>query len=218
MRAVALYLDHVFITCDSGAPEADALIGHGLLEGSGNVHPGQGTANRRFFFSNFMVELLWVCNVEEAASAAAEPAQLWRRWTGRATGASRLGLLCGGTPPAHLPTRAYQPAYLPQGRAIEAARDIALDEPALFFLPWVNAREPGPEPTAHSAGVREITGVALGVADPARLSAPLRSLSSAGLLEVFASGAELLEIRYRSESPAVLDCRPRLPLVFRGMR
>jgi hypothetical protein len=31
-----------------------------LTEGTPNIHPGQGTANRRFFFRNAMLELLWV--------------------------------------------------------------------------------------------------------------------------------------------------------------
>jgi len=43
-------IDHVFVMCSPGAPEAAALIRAGLTEGSANTHPGQGTANRRFFF------------------------------------------------------------------------------------------------------------------------------------------------------------------------
>lgn len=53
-------LDHVFIWTAAGAPEADLLRDFGLTEGPPNVHPGQGTANRRFFFHNAMLELLWV--------------------------------------------------------------------------------------------------------------------------------------------------------------
>jgi hypothetical protein len=51
---VAVELDHAFIACRPGAPEADALLRQGFVEGSPNTHPGQGTANRRFFFDNFM--------------------------------------------------------------------------------------------------------------------------------------------------------------------
>jgi len=53
-------LDHVFILCDEGAPEAAALLRIGIREGSGNTHPGQGTACRRFFFANAYLELVWV--------------------------------------------------------------------------------------------------------------------------------------------------------------
>jgi len=45
-------VDHLFVCANLGAPEADSLIAFGLTEGAPNVHPGQGTANRRFFFHN----------------------------------------------------------------------------------------------------------------------------------------------------------------------
>jgi hypothetical protein len=64
-------------TCSScastGAPEAEALRGFGLTEGTSNVHPGQGTTNQRFIFRNSMLELLWV---HEAAEAQAGPTAL----------------------------------------------------------------------------------------------------------------------------------------------
>ena len=43
-------LDHVFLWTALDVPEADLLVDFGLTEGPSNVHPGQGTANRRFFF------------------------------------------------------------------------------------------------------------------------------------------------------------------------
>ena len=66
---MTLEVDHAFIACSSGAPEGDALVRLGLVEGSRNTHLGQGTANRRFFFENFMLELLWVANPAEATKA-----------------------------------------------------------------------------------------------------------------------------------------------------
>ena len=76
-------LDHAFIMCSIGAPEGDALIQRGLVEGSRNVHPGQGTANRRFFFENFMLELVWVDKPDEAQSEQTRRTRLWERWVGR---------------------------------------------------------------------------------------------------------------------------------------
>jgi hypothetical protein len=73
-------LDHVFICVSQGAPEADYLTHFGLIEGAANVHPGQGTANRRFFFRNAMLELLWVENPDEARNAQTAPTMLWERW------------------------------------------------------------------------------------------------------------------------------------------
>jgi hypothetical protein len=42
-----MQLDHVFVCCDVGDPEAEGLRQIGLVEGTRNVHPGQGTENRR---------------------------------------------------------------------------------------------------------------------------------------------------------------------------
>ena len=61
-----LELDHVFILVEPEAKVADLLVAQGIKEGSGNKHPGQGTSNRRFYFSNGMLEFLWVHDAEEA--------------------------------------------------------------------------------------------------------------------------------------------------------
>ena len=41
----------------------------GLVEGTCNTHPGQGTANRRFFAANSTLELLYVSDPDEALQA-----------------------------------------------------------------------------------------------------------------------------------------------------
>ncbi|HBU86299.1 MAG TPA: glyoxalase-like domain protein, partial [Acinetobacter sp.] len=53
-------VDHIFICVQSGAPEAETLKKFGLTEGSSNKHPGQGTENRRFFFKNSFIELIFL--------------------------------------------------------------------------------------------------------------------------------------------------------------
>src|SRR6266705_2850427 len=68
--------DHVFICVSVGGEEAGALAAFGLTEGTPNVHPGQGTACRRFFFANNYLELLWVSNAGEAQSEAIQPTHL----------------------------------------------------------------------------------------------------------------------------------------------
>src|SRR5579871_4396479 len=136
---MALYLDHAFVLCDVGAPEADVLTTRGFVEGSANVHPGQGTANRRFFFTNFMLELLWVAHPIEAASDAVRNTGLWERWSRRATGTSPFGLIYGGVPaegaqPLFL-TESFYPRYLLPETSIEIVQGLPLDEPAMFWIP-----------------------------------------------------------------------------------
>ena len=78
-------IDHIIFFCDVGAPEADSLKQRGLHEGPSNSHPGQGTANRRFFFPNVYLELLWVENPLEAkaASRIISPSSRSRDWRAR---------------------------------------------------------------------------------------------------------------------------------------
>src|SRR5260221_1639892 len=82
-RPATVELDHIFICTSVGAPEAARLAALGLTEGGGNSHTGQGTANRRFFFHNAYLELLWVHDAAEAKSEPSRRTRLWDRWSGR---------------------------------------------------------------------------------------------------------------------------------------
>ena len=88
----AFELDHLFICCKAGAPEAEYLRDFGLTEGPPNVHPGQGTMNRRFYFHNAMLELLWVHDPVGAQNMRTRPTHLWERWQGRHGDASPFGI------------------------------------------------------------------------------------------------------------------------------
>lgn len=58
-----LKLDHVFILVEPKAQVADRLLELGFQEGPRNT---PGTANRRIYFANGMVEFLWVRDANEA--------------------------------------------------------------------------------------------------------------------------------------------------------
>jgi hypothetical protein len=73
---VTVELDYVFVCTALDAPEADLLVAFGLAEGTPNRHPGQGTANRRFYFRNAMLELVWVRDEREARSPLVAPTRL----------------------------------------------------------------------------------------------------------------------------------------------
>ena len=90
-------IDHVYVCCSVGAPEAEAVRGLGLREGSPNSHPGQGTACRRFFFDNAYLELLWINDRQEAQSEAVRPTRLWERWCHRGETACPFGIVLRAT-------------------------------------------------------------------------------------------------------------------------
>jgi Glyoxalase-like domain len=217
-----LALDHAFIMCSIGAPEGDALIQRGFVEGSGNVHPGQGTANRRFFFENFMLELVWVDKPEEARSAQTRRTRLWERWVGREDRTtSPFGVLfCAegeSAESAPFQTWSYQPSYLPAGDAIEIAEGTRLEEPELFYMPGIRRDRPRrKEPTNHAVGIGPILGLTVGLPEVQKLSDTSRSAQDAGLLSYMESDRPVLEIRFASATSADIDLRPALPLLFRG--
>ena len=141
---MAISLDHVFICTAINAPEAEALVAFGLVEGSSNVHPGQGTANRRFFFEGGFIELLWVSNPLEAQSELTAPTRLWDRWAGcvnKQISPFGIGFSASGdTPlPAPFESWAYHPRYLPADKSIFFAQNTPLSEPELFYLSWLNS-------------------------------------------------------------------------------
>src|SRR6266567_1042943 len=88
---MASEFDHVFICVSVSGEEASTLAAFGLTEGTPNVHPGQGTACRRFFFANAYLELLWVSNAADAQSETIQPTHLYERWARRASGACPFG-------------------------------------------------------------------------------------------------------------------------------
>jgi Glyoxalase-like domain len=214
-------VDHAFIGCRTGAPEGDALLRLGFVEGSGNTHPGQGTANRRFYFENFMLELVWITDPAEARNERTRPTRLWERCQGQDSQVSPFGIIfrSTGTPPASPPfaTWSYLPLYLPQGLAIQIAEGTSLDEPELFYLPFLRrGAAQRPEPTSHALPIRRIRGISVGLRDRNSLSAASRCAEKQGLMSYFDAPQPLLEILFEGPDGMRIDLRPELPLMFRG--
>ena len=218
-------LDHVFILCDQGAPEAEALLRLGIREGSRNTHPGQGTACRRFFFCNAYLELLWVTEPLETQSEAIRPTHLWERWVDRTNGACPFGLGfrpavrgAGGVP---FPAWEFRPPYWPASSSAQVATNAdVLTEPMMFYLFF--GQRPDAYPDArhqmmeHAAGLREITRIEFVSPNPGSPSPALEALANAKLVQLRRSGDYSVELGFDGELQGRLaDFRPDLPLVFR---
>ena len=215
-------MDHAFIGCTTGAPEGEALLRLGFVEGSPNTHPGQGTANRRFFFENFMLELVWVADPVEAMSESTRRTRLWERCQGQEGQVSPFGIVfrSTSTPPKPAPfaTWVYAPVYLPPGLAMQIADGTTLNEPGLFYLPFLKsgtARRP--EPVAHALPIRRIRGLSVGLAGRNTLSPASNCAQEHGLVSYFEAPQPLLEILFEGPAGMHIDLRPELPLVFRSV-
>jgi hypothetical protein len=212
-------LDHVFIMCDVGAPEAAALSRIGLVEGPPNVHPGQGTACRRFFFPMQYLELLWVADQTEALNDVSRPTRLWDRWAARRQGGCPFGLVftpdAAGPLQPPFPTSPYRPAYLPHGLTIEIAVDTPLTELEFFVLPFRTARNDDRRPPQAAMPGTSITHLLVGAPAGLATSPAARWAVAAGLLTFEPSDDCLLTVTFDAGNRHVADARPWLPLVLR---
>lgn len=201
---MTLRLHHLFICTSVGAPEAEHLLDAGLVEGSPNTHPGQGTANRRFFFESGFLELLWVHDKREAQSTLAAPTKLWDRWAERGRTANPFGICLSSTegadPSLPFPSWAYRPGYLHEERCILFADNLPLTEPEVFVLSWPQDQSsPKTEPMSHPLGLCEMRSVSVGVVDPQLISDSLRAITDAGFVRVHRSTEPDLVVEFTSQ-------------------
>jgi hypothetical protein len=221
---MTLELDHLFICTQINAPEGDRLVSFGLTEGSSNIHTGQGTANRRFFFHNCMLELLWVRDPVEVQSEITRPMHLWERWRDRAKGACPFGFCfrpaANTTGVLPFATWNYRPAYLPDSLSIPVASNAeVLTEPMLFYLPFRKRQdsysEDKREPLHHAAGLTEITRTTLVSPHVDSLSPELQAAIASNLIDLRSGETYRLELGFDGEKQGKFaDFQPELPLIL----
>ncbi len=230
---MAFEFDHLFIMTDIGAPIAERLVALGLTEGSSNVHPGQGTTNRRFFFRNAMLELLWVNDAAEAQSEAIRRTHLWERWEQRqqvcpfgiclrpVSGSQHASAIA-------FPHWNFQPPYLPAPLSIAVGTNSDNDaEPMLFQTPFGKRPDSFPaekaQPLEHGLGLREITRVTLFLPEASgHTSAPSKALQAAvetGAIALQSGDSYAIELGFDNETQKEMhkqqiDLRPELPLLL----
>ncbi|MEE3719931.1 hypothetical protein V2H45_24630 [Tumidithrix elongata RA019] len=217
-------LDHLFIWTDVGAYEAERLVSFDLVEGTSNTHPGQGTTNRRFFFHNAMLELLWVHDPEEAKSELIRPTRLWERWENRNHGVCPFGICLrpalSGSNTVAFSSWAYHPPYLPKTMSIEVGKNSdVLTEPWLFQTPFGKRPDRYPveksQPLDHGIGLREITRLEL-VSPAANEPSPeLQAVVDTKQIKLRLGTEYCVELGFDGEVLGKqVDFRPQLPLVM----
>ncbi len=154
-------IDHIFIFSTHGGKEAEKLVEFGLTEGSSRVHPGQGTTNRKFYFENFFLEVLWVIYETEIRSELTSKTKLYERSQFFKNDFSPFGLCLVNsklTDELFGQSQIYQPNYFPKGMSI----DIITNEknpnlPWTFRLPYRDEKKAHNEPINHLNGIRKLT-------------------------------------------------------------
>lgn len=212
-------LDHLFVCAAPGAPEAEELIQFGLHEGPSNQHPGQGTANRRFGFSNAMIELLWVSDMAEARSEDTKRTLLWERWSDRIDRACPFGICvrpvnCQDTLPPPFSSWEYRPSYLPDPLVMHIG-EAGIEEPMWVYLSFMRRLYREEQFIEHPTGIREITALTLTTPVPLHSQASQKVIES-GILKTRLGETHLLEIEFdNTRQEEHVDFRPHLPFIFR---
>jgi len=151
-------IDHIFIFSNQGK-ETEELVDIGLTEGSGRTHQGIGTANRRLFFDNFYLEILWVRNERESKSV--DKIGIWERSNYAKSKYSRFGLCLKNTKETDsvfINAIKWKPDFLPENKFV----DILTNEkmPWIFRFPRKRNGKLD-EPRNHKNGIKKLTKVIL---------------------------------------------------------
>jgi hypothetical protein len=213
-----MQIDHIFLRAAPQAAEAALLREFGLAEGSGNQHPGQGTENRRFFFSKAFIELLWISDASEIKSDATRPTMLYERLSGDVATTSPFGVCfrpSSGSATAPFAVWDYTPAYLPPGMTVGIVSDVPLSEPMWFFLEKGAAADAARQPLVHEVGVHEITSVAITIPSEEKWSEAAVVAMNSTCVSLRLGEQHLMEITFdEGANGQQHDFRPALPLVF----
>ena len=127
-------INHIFIFCDNHDEVAQEFIDFGFVEGSNRVHENQGTRNRKFYFDNFFLEIIWVHDVDEVTNHTTEPSRLYERSKYSENGYSPFGLCLNyavGDNGLFANAIVYEPTYLPKDMFIKV-----LTNEKYPSLPW----------------------------------------------------------------------------------
>jgi hypothetical protein len=204
MGGDCMEIDHIYICTENKAPSGDLLVEFGLTEGSSNTHPGQGTANRRFYFRNFMLELLWIENLEEVQS---ERTKSFRPTKEK-------------DETAPFPSWDYHPIYLPDFLKIQVADNTPLSEPMYFYLSFAirqdKASDDKREPMEHKVPLKEVTNVKIHVNQDISLSTSAYILNQLHDLSIENDKEHFIELEFDNGTlNQSKDFRPNLPLLIK---
>lgn len=156
-----MIIDHIFILTDDSGKIADELVDFGFTEGSNHIHAGQGTTNRKFYFENFFLEILWVHNIKELKSKQTKPTGLWRRAEFNTTHFTPFGLCMVHSEETDVLFKnalKYQPDYFPEGMLIDILKNE--QQPCLpwtFRLPFKGQNKNDKEPKVHLNKIKALS-------------------------------------------------------------
>ena len=188
------------------------LTNIGLTEGSANSHPGQGTSNRRFFFTDLMLELIYVRDAKEAAGGPGHRLHLVKRLTDKL--ASPFGLIVrtsNDLTAEPFPGWRYYPEYLNADQYLYVGENCDhIDEPLCIHHPFISSHPTGRLKSGRFDNVTEVR-----ISFPSEQPSPvLKNTGQCEKLSLIPGRPHLMEIIFNGHQKCQSrDLRPALPLV-----
>ena len=211
---MTIELDHFFILTEPGALQAELLSEIGLTEGTASNHLGQGTANRRFFFEDTMLELLYVCDAQEAMNGPGSQLRLVDRAAGGI--ASPFGIIVRTASGLINPPFSgwdYHPDYFEADKYFRIGENSGLlEEPlctyAAFELPVLSGQSTSTSPFDCVTELR----ISIPVGQP---SSVLEAVAQCEQISFHLGEPHLMEVVFNDAAESgVIDLRPELPLII----
>jgi hypothetical protein len=210
---VNLELDHIFILTDKPKEAGDLLVSMGLEESFSRDHKGQGTSNRRFGFSNGMLEILYVRDSEESNNGPAKNLRFSERI--QTENASPFGIVLTRTrdskPGMPFNGWKYQPDYFEPPNAFHVGDNSEiLEEPLCIYVPFVD-----PVDRIEETGIfKSISNVQVSV-PLGKISDTLLTLKTADRLDIELGSEHMVILTLdNGRSGLSKDLRPVLPLII----
>lgn len=219
-----LKIDHLLICVDAPEKTAQILTDFGLIEGEPNSHFGQGTSNRRFYFNNIYLELLYLDDLEAAQSPLTKPTKIYQRFFPKTSKCSPFGVCFYADDIADKNCAFdinkfniwdYRPKYLPSPLKMDIF-EAPISEPLYFFLDFIsnNSRKKHKK-FNHKSGFKNVTNIKY-LTPSHHLDSEIKTyISEHNLLEYTANDSHVFHLEFDEGLQGKKhDFRPDLPLIF----
>ncbi|MCJ8313584.1 MAG: hypothetical protein HRU38_15100 [Saccharospirillaceae bacterium] len=218
-----LELDHVFILVEPHAQVADLLVQLGLTESFSRAHKGQGTSNRRFEFTNAMLEFLWVRDKQEALNGPAKDLKFTQRATDIT--ASPFGIIVKRKDNTNLnkPYSGfnYQPDYLKAPMSFYIGQNAKnIQEPLCIYAPFIDPNSNGIKQnnqtfeSAEKSTFKKLSHVKIHICAQ-HMSDELQKVGQSDRLTVVLGQQHLIEVSFDELKCGLSkDFRPLIPLII----
>lgn len=214
-------IDHIFIGSVTPNKDSKILMDFGLVEGPPNNHPGQGTANRRFFFQNMYLEFLYIDNDKLAQSINTQPSKLYERIT-KTSADTNISPFGFGISPSDnglkitdYTTWEYKPLFIPPPFKMDVYGN-SLTEPMYYYMDFLSdSGKINQKIFNHSNGIQTISKVELHTPHASLNTKFKQNFHDHDVINYVQSDTHFLKITFDNGTKnQSYDFRPALPLIF----